>query len=187
MNPRAAWFGLASSLVACAAAVVGLAIVVWPAVSEPGDGESPATVSSSTTTTVPPPTTTTVPPPPPPPPLVFFARDVAGNMDIYSRNNRTLVESRLTDHPAEDSRPSVNYEPGSRVAFQSHRDGNFEIYVMDDDGSGERRLTSNPAEDTSPDWSPDKHRIVFVSTRDGNPELYVMNAEATSACRVAPT
>lgn len=93
---------------------------------------------------------------------------------------------RLTDDPANDSRPSWSPD-GSSIAFDSDRDGDREIFVMNSDGSSQRQLTVNAARDDFAAWSPDSTAIVFVSNRDGNQEIYVMRADGSDQTNLTRT
>jgi Tol biopolymer transport system component len=108
-------------------------------------------------------------------PIVFQSnRD--SNDEIYSMNEDGSGQTRLTNNPADDFRPS--WSPGGdKIAFTSNRDGNNEIYTMNADGTGVTNLTNNPANDRQPSWTSDGgvRHIVFTSDRTGNDEVFVMN------------
>jgi TolB protein len=114
---------------------------------------------------------------------IAFASQRDGNLEIYVMNADGSGQTRLTNNPANESKPAWSPD-GSRIAFSSNRDGNAEIYVMNAGGSGQTRLTNNPALDVTPAWSPDGSRIAFSSDRDGNREIYVMNADGSGQTRL---
>ena len=120
--------------------------------------------------------------------------DADCNLEIYVMNDAGSGLTRLTDHPAEDGRPSWSPD-GSRIAFDSIRNGqDYDIYVMSADGSDVTPLTDTPSQDVFPAWSPDGSRIAFVSLRDEpdpagcypdcNWEIYVMNADGSGVTRL---
>ncbi len=78
--------------------------------------------------------------------LVFWAKDQAGNADIYALDGKTGALRRLTTDPAEDMWPTV--APGSdRVVFTSFRSGGGDLYSVRLDGTGLQRLTTDPRRD----------------------------------------
>ena len=115
---------------------------------------------------------------------IAFVSHRDGNPEIYVMNADGTNQTRLTNHPAEDTLPSWSSD-GARLAFVSLRDGNQEIYVMDADGSNLARLTDNPDHDGGPAWSPDGASIAYVSRiGEGNFEVYVMDADGSDQVRL---
>jgi len=117
--------------------------------------------------------------------IVYFAgrqdeEDERINYDIYYLDLASGRETRLTDHPADDTYPVVSPD-GGQIAFQSERTGSYEIYVMDINGDNLRRLTHNAVWDRLPAWSPDGQWIIYSSdTReDGNLDLFRVRADGT--------
>jgi Tol biopolymer transport system component len=120
--------------------------------------------------------------------------DTDCNLEIYVMNDDGSGLMRLTNHAAEDGRPSWSPD-GSRIAFDSIRNGyDYDIYVMNADGSSVSALTDTPSQDVFPAWSPDGSRLAFVSLRDEpdpagcypncNWEIYVMNADGSGVTRL---
>jgi TolB protein len=82
------------------------------------------------------------------------ARD--GNPEIYVMNWDGSGQTRLTNTPAVDARPSWSRQ-GYGIVFTSARDfelpstfPRFEIYIMNGDGSNQTRLTKNTIYDDYP-------------------------------------
>jgi TolB protein len=153
---------------------------------------SPSATPTPTLTPSPSATPTPSHTPTPQAPRLAFASNRGGNYDIYAMHDDGSGLTRLTDHPAEDSRPSWSPD-GTRIAFDSDRRGNYDIYVMGSDGSEVTLLTDHPSQDAYPVWSPDSSRIAFVSLRhESNPEacdpcnweIYVMQADGTGLTRL---
>ncbi len=114
---------------------------------------------------------------------IAFTSNRDGNDEIYVMNADGSNQTRLTNNPFSDSRPTWSSD-GKRLAFVSDRDGNAEIYMMNVDGTGQMNLTSNLAEDKFPTWSPDGRQIAFTSDRDGNREIYVVNTDGSNLRRL---
>lgn len=114
--------------------------------------------------------------------LVFQSyRDL--NWEIYSGNDDTTGQTRLTTITAADIHPRFN-RGLTRIVFASKRYGNYEIFTMNPDGTGVVQLTNNSSDDGNPYWSPDGSRIVFEAYRDGQAEIYVMNADGSGQTRL---
>jgi Tol biopolymer transport system component len=81
------------------------------------------------------------------------ARD--GNPEIYVMNADGSAQTRLTNFPGIDARPSWSRE-GDFITFTSTRDfgttatTNYEIYKMNGNGSNALRLTNNLIMDDYP-------------------------------------
>jgi eukaryotic-like serine/threonine-protein kinase len=115
--------------------------------------------------------------------LIEFATNRDGQFEIYAMRSDGAQQTRVTNHPANDTSPSLSPE-SSRVVFVSDRDGVRQIYRMNANGSDQVRLSNTNVEEYSPAWSPDGTRIAFVSTRDGRPQIYVMNIDGSAQTRV---
>jgi Tol biopolymer transport system component len=92
---------------------------------------------------------------------VAFTSKRDGNYEIYVMNANGSGQANLTNHEANDKRPSISPD-GKRIAFVSDRDGNWEIYLINADGTGLVRLTNTPGWEDFPIWSPDGTHIVFI-------------------------
>lgn len=92
---------------------------------------------------------------------ITFMSDRDGNYEIYIMNADGSGQVNLTNHDANDRRPSISPD-GKRIAFISDRDGNLEIYLINTDGTGLIRLTYTPEWEGFPRWSPDGRHIVFM-------------------------
>jgi len=92
---------------------------------------------------------------------IAFTSDRDGNDEIYVMNADGSGQANLTNHEANDERPSISPD-GKQIAFHSDRDGNWEVYLINADGTGLVRLTDTPGYEGFPRWSPDGRHIVFV-------------------------
>src|SRR3989304_5569543 len=117
------------------------------------------------------------------PSRIVFDSNRDGNFEISLMNADGTGAARLTDHPANDSQPTLSPD-GSRITFASNREGNFQIYVMAVEGTNVTRLSNNRAAERSPSFSPDGTKIAFESDRDGSSSIYIMNADGTGVTRL---
>jgi hypothetical protein len=92
---------------------------------------------------------------------IAFAREEAGNWDIYKINPDGSGRTRLTSDGAIEFAPAWS-PTGDSIAFLSNRDGRWAIWAMDPDGRNPRKLIEledrihtfqNPLEQ-SIDWAP---------------------------------
>lgn len=102
----------------------------------------------------------------PPPPLTWHgtlaATDtISDNEEIVLVDGATGTITNLTNHPADDSRPSWSPD-GNQLAFISDRDGHFGIYTMTADGSNVRFIY--PTQDSFSDliWAPHGEELAFI-------------------------
>lgn len=105
---------------------------------------------------------------------LFFSR----HGDIYTAkiddwgNIRNLTN--LTNHPANDTRPSLSPD-GRKIVFESDRDTQkFTIYVMNSTGGKAQRVLKDPKGETFPVWA-DGSKIAFQ--REG--EIWLVNSNGT--------
>lgn len=117
--------------------------------------------------------------------LIAYCRydSATDNYDIYTINADGSNNTRVTNHAAMDTYPSLSSD-GRRIAFASRRDGKFTIYSMNIDGTDLTRLTSTAYHSYQPVWSPDGTTIAFLSERDGGNDIYCMNADGTNIVRL---
>jgi Tol biopolymer transport system component len=115
-------------------------------------------------------------------PKIAFQSNRDGNDEIYAMAEGGSGQTRLTNNPASDFRPSWS-PAGDKIAFTSNRDGNNEIYVMNADGTGVARLTNDPANDRQPTWSINR-RIAFTSDRTGDDEIFTMDESGFNVSNV---
>ncbi len=123
--------------------------------------------------------------------FLLFDSDREGQEDIYLNDERSGVETRLTDHPAPDKLASPG--PDGSVVFRSERDGNSEIYLLPPGTlqspglRAPRRLTYDPAFDGYPTFAPDGRSIVFQSDRRSYQRAYRMDLDGGNVRLLVPT
>ena len=108
---------------------------------------------------------------------IVFTSTRDGNTEIYVMDADGGNQERLTDNPAEDSKPTWSPDR-TKVAFVSNRNGGFvQIHVMNADGKDPISLTDGVWED-NPDWSLDGQKIAFTSRNaQGMGRIAVMDAD----------
>jgi Tol biopolymer transport system component/subtilisin family serine protease len=115
---------------------------------------------------------------------IAFSTNRDGNLEIYTMNADTTLQTRITNNPSDDIQPSWSPD-GSKIVFQSWRDGRCDIYVMNSDGSNVTRLTHNLASYNSlPVWSPDGTKIAFVGIDNAAENIFMMNADGSNPVRL---
>ncbi len=109
-----------------------------------------------------------------------FVSNRDGNYELYVLDVELGVITRITNHPALDSRPS--WSPDGKQLVYSHNDnGEWSIYVVLVDGSiPPRKIT----EGIEAEWSPGGEKIAYVSQKEGNVELYLTDVEGTPSVRI---
>ena len=116
-----------------------------------------------------------------------FQRVIPGfSFEIFKINFDGSGETRLTNHPAEDSLPTWSPD-GTVIAFSSRRaDPATDIHLMDPFGNVFARVTNSPGEDSAPSWSPDGTKIAFHSRLDdaSGEEIYRVNVDGTGRTRL---
>jgi eukaryotic-like serine/threonine-protein kinase len=97
--------------------------------------------------------------------FIAYASDRSrrGDLDIYIQHINGTQARALTQHEAEDNKPSFSPD-GSQLVFQSDRDGGG-IYTIETNSQpgAERRIADGGA---NPSFSPDGSHILFVDARD---------------------
>lgn len=93
-----------------------------------------------------------------------------GNPDLYVKELRSGVVSRVTRTPyAAEASPSWSPD-GRQLVFVSDRSGRPQLYVQPLHGKTAKRLTYEGRENAAPDWGADG-RIVYSSRRGGVYEI----------------
>lgn len=102
--------------------------------------------------------------------VVFHSYRHGGrNTEIYLRDLRTGVETRLTDDQGADYEADLG--PGGAIAFSSNRAGGpFQLYAAEPDGSKPRQLTTTAEDTWGARWSPDG-RLLFYT---GKPSAWTI-------------
>jgi dipeptidyl aminopeptidase/acylaminoacyl peptidase len=100
-------------------------------------------------------------------------RTGTGDIWLYGLNRSTT--SKLTVHPAEESRP-VWTPAGNAIVFYSDRERLPDIFIKDLDGAGEVKLILGTERlEFNEDMSPDgQHLLYSTMVEDGNLDLWVM-------------
>ncbi len=84
--------------------------------------------------------------------------------DLWSMPSTGGRATRLTLHPAYDSRPLITPD-GKRIVFVSDREGSYDLYTMPIDGGEPTRLTFHNATDVPSGFTRDSKNVLFTSTR----------------------
>lgn len=134
--------------------------------------------------------------------LLYASNLEGGNYDIYLRDMKGIVSTRITRHPARDRQPALSPDGKDFLYVSDRNDPEGDIFLCpiktDRLIKYERSLIrtyTNPEEDTenltsirnkdtgsfrsvrdsSPVWSPDGKEIVFSSNRDGRDNIWIMD------------
>lgn len=98
------------------------------------------------------------------------------HLDIFVMNADGSAVERLTDHPADDYRPSWSHD-GTRIAFTSWRQESRDsvlvkrrlpraknhVYIMNADGSDQRRMfDESPGQSVGVSWASDGEAMLFA-------------------------
>ncbi len=95
-----------------------------------------------------------------------------GNPDLYVKDLRSGVLSRITRTPyAAEASPSWSPD-GKQLVFVSDRSGRPQLYVQALHGRAAKRLTYEGRENAAPDWAADG-RIAYSSRRRGAYEICI--------------
>lgn len=94
--------------------------------------------------------------------LFTGSRDEKNNMDIYSINIKSKVETRLTNSPGLDDGSEFSPD-GKYIYFNSVRSGKMQIWRMLADGSHPERITQDEMNNWFPHISPDGKNIVYIA------------------------
>jgi len=115
---------------------------------------------------------------------IAFHSDRDGNDEIYIMNTDGSNQTRLTDNPERDKRPSLSPD-GSKIVYISEIGGLWDLFTMNSDGTNNQRLTntnSAPWTLLDPSWSPDGQKIVFTLQLDSNQnssEVFLVKSDGT--------
>jgi len=109
---------------------------------------------------------------------IVFESSRDGNWELYAVDVQTGVQTRLTDHPANDVNAFWSSD-GRKLVFESDRDGLWQVYELNLDTLAVTRLSDGTANDQDPAYSFDGQRVAFRSDRDGANGVYVMNADGS--------
>jgi tricorn protease len=88
--------------------------------------------------------------------------------------------TRLTAHPASESRPAISPD-GKFVAFAGAYDGPADVYVMPIDGGRPRRLTFDAARISHIGWTPDGKVLVGTNVHAGLPAQQLVTLDFSSS------
>ncbi len=105
-----------------------------------------------------------------------------GHKQIYLLDVNTLVETRLTNTPAEIETSQPTWSPfGNQIAYVVKRVGAYQIWTMSDTGKDNAQLVRSGQNlwDFLPHWSPDGTTILFSQRNTGlsRPWLMTINLE----------
>ncbi len=114
---------------------------------------------------------------------IFFSSNRDGDWDIYSMdvNGNNLLQ--LTDHPADDRKPTCSPD-GRKIAFASDRGVTSDLYVMDGEGNNVIRLTNDGFSESRASWSPDGTKIAFTSFCKLNCDIFTVDADGENRSRL---
>ncbi|NDJ87150.1 MAG: PKD domain-containing protein, partial [Chloroflexi bacterium] len=123
--------------------------------------------------------------------LIVYESARDGQWELYMLDVRTGVETRLTDHPANDLNPFWSPD-GTKLVYQSDRDGFWQIYELDltnldeNDIPVSTLISDGIGDDHDPMYSHDGEQVLFRSYRDGdNSVIYVMDADGENVERIS--
>jgi TolB protein len=125
---------------------------------------------------------------------IYFSRELkdlkdssanaVGNGEIFVMDTDGTNETRLTNRPGFDGRPTLSPD-GSKIAFYGKTaEGNYEIFLMDADGKNIINLTEDALEDYSPSWSPDGKWIAYTNGNSKNYDAWMIHLETRIKIRL---
>jgi len=122
---------------------------------------------------------------------IVFARGFVSNCcdagDLWRIDPVTLVETRLTTHPAADHLPDTAPR-GTKVAFGSDRSGTHDIWTLNTEDGSLRRVTSGSPLDFNPVWSPTANELMFLRDVDGSDnDIYAVRADGGGLQQITDT
>jgi Tol biopolymer transport system component len=110
---------------------------------------------------------------------IAFSSDRDGNREIYLMNSAGGSQTRFSNDPGVDDRPS--WSPDSDLLLWStDRTGNDEVFQDTPGHTSLENLTNDPASDLQPTFTSSIYTpFLFVSNRSGNNEIYAQNRDGT--------
>jgi Tol biopolymer transport system component len=114
--------------------------------------------------------------------LAYGFAEKSGSQDIWVRDLKRDIASRLTFNPRNDMWP-VWSPDGRRIAFSTDRDGHAAVMVRDASGTGNEQLlyAADDAETAPDDWSRDGRQLAFdVLPASRRFDIKTLSMEGTS-------
>lgn len=115
---------------------------------------------------------------------------IAWRGDLFLVPAEGGTATRLTFHPADDSRPRFSHD-GSQIAFTSERTGVEQAFVMPAAGGRPEQLSFHGEGTRTLDWHPDGSRLLVRAARDRGPfhpeRFYDLPLPSAGREQAAPT
>ncbi|MFT4718122.1 MAG: TolB protein [Rickettsiales bacterium] len=108
--------------------------------------------------------------------VIFSAINNNGNSDIYSVDQITAINKRLTFSKSIEATASFSPD-GKDIIFTSDRSGRQEIYQMDISGRNVKKISNNNGDYSKPAWSPDGSLIAFTKIIKGKFVIGIMTSD----------